>query len=66
MQTVGLKRDQKDQYYTKNEVAKKCIEIFDKNILVFIFKYTEYPPNISSAPSLLSPNLIEIISILIK
>jgi hypothetical protein len=32
MQTVGLKRDQKDQYYTKNEVAKKCIEIFDKNI----------------------------------
>jgi hypothetical protein len=32
MQTVGLKRDQKDQYYTKNKVAKECIEIFDKNI----------------------------------
>ncbi len=32
MQTVGLKRDQIDQYYTKNKVAKECIEIFDKNI----------------------------------
>ena len=32
MQTVGLKRDQIDQYYTKNKVAKECIEIIDKNI----------------------------------
>ncbi len=34
MQTVGLKRDTKDQYYTKPEIAKKCVNIFNEKINV--------------------------------
>ncbi len=32
MQTVGLKRDTKDQYFTKKEVAKKCIDKIEEKL----------------------------------